>query len=284
MNSGAEILASTAARPCKLIQLSDLHLPALLGQRYRDCDTEQQLLRVLEHLQTQHSDLDALLLSGDLVHHGHRDAYRRLAGYLDRLAKPWYWIAGNHDSLAAMQQVRPPPSTPLICDGWQILLLDSTAAADGQGGGSLADAELQRLEAQLQSAQQAGASLLLVLHHNPLSVQSRWQDQIMLGNAECLWQLLGRYEVPVTLLFGHVHQHWDIIHQGVRLLGCPSTAVQFVRAQPQLLVETQGAAALPGYRWLKLSAASAATTARVAAQPQANFTGLETGVERVAAG
>ena len=278
VNDETTFLGVDSASSCKLIQLSDLHLPALFGQSYRDRDVELQLLQVLEHVQDRHSDLDALLLSGDLVHHGHSDAYRRLAGYLDRFDKPWYWIAGNHDSLAEMQAVRQMPLTPLITKGWQILMLDSNAAADGQGGGSLADSELQRLEIQLQSAQLAGASLLLVLHHNPVSVQSQWQDQIMLGNAERFWQLLGAYEVPVTVLCGHVHQAWDVIQQGGRVLSCPSTAVQFVRAQSRLLIEIEGEAALPGYRWLKLSAV---TEGPAAILDQPLVAGFETAVERV---
>lgn len=273
-----ETLAAAPERPCKLIQLSDLHLPALRQQRYRGRDVEQQLLRVLQQIQTRHPDLDALLLSGDLVDHGHQDGYLRLAGYLERFGKPWYWIAGNHDSLANMQRIRPPPASCLVCNGWRILMLDSNAAADGQGSGSLPEPELQRLEEQLQRALQTGESLLLVLHHNPLPVQSRWQDQIMLGNAERFWQLLGRYRVAVTVLFGHVHQVWDLTQDGVRLLSCPSTAVQFVRAQERLLIETQGAEALPGYRWLKLSPASA----QAQDDPSGLLSsGLRTAVERV---
>ncbi|MFT6914534.1 MAG: Icc protein [Motiliproteus sp.] len=258
MNPTDKDLLCDPDRPCKLIQLSDLHLPGLREQRYRDRDVEQQFLQILEHVHRQHPDLDALLLTGDLVQHGHADAYQRLAGYLNSFGKPWYWIAGNHDALAEMQRIRPTPGSALIANGWRILMLDSNAAADGLGSGSLGDAELARLEDQLQCALQTGESLLLVLHHNPLSVQSLWQDRIMLGDAERLWQLFSRYQVAVTVLFGHVHQVWDMTQQSVRLLSCPSTAVQFVRGQEQLLIETQGAEALPGYRWLTLSPAGSA--------------------------
>jgi Icc protein len=279
MSLSDETLLADPDRPCKLIQLSDLHLPALRELRYRDRDVERQFLHILEHIHRQHPDLDALLLTGDLVQHGHADAYQRLAGYLENFGKPWYWIAGNHDSLAEMQRIRPTPATALIANGWRILMLDSNAEADGKGSGSLADTELARLEHQLQRALQTGESLLLVLHHNPLPVQSLWQDRIMLGNAERLWQLLGRYRVPVTVLFGHVHQVWDLTQQSVRLLSCPSTAVQFARGQEQLLVETQGAEAQPGYRWLTLSPAGSTQTQDP--PPGLLSSGLTTAVERV---
>ena len=106
----------------------------------------------------------------------------------------------------------------------------------------------------------------------------------MLGNAEQFWQLLGRYPVPVTVLFGHVHQVWDVTRQSVRLLSCPSTAVQFVRGQQTLLIETEGAAALPGYRWLRLCPAG---SKQAQAHPSGLIpsgllsSGLTTAVERV---
>ncbi len=257
MSSLPVSLGVDPGRPCKLIQLSDLHLPALRQQQYCERDVEQQLLSVLAHIEQHHPDLDGLLLSGDLVHQGHSAAYRRLDGYLSRFDKPWYWIAGNHDSHTAMRRIRPDQPVSLCCNGWRILLLDSTSAADGLGSGSLPDSELQRLQDQLQSAQEAGEALVLVLHHHPVPVQSRWQDQIMLGNAERLWQLLDRYRVPITLLFGHVHQVWEMNREHVRLLSCPSTAVQYVRGQMGLQIETEGDAALPGYRWLILEPAAA---------------------------
>ncbi|MEH6472005.1 MAG: metallophosphoesterase [Halopseudomonas sp.] len=270
-----ETLAVDPSRPCKLIQISDLHLPALRQQRYRDRDVEQQLITVLQHIGQHHADLDALLLTGDLVHHGHADSYRRLAGYLESLGKPWYWIAGNHDSLVDMQRVRPDHPHVLCCNGWRILLLDSTSAGDGLGSGSLADSELQRLQYQLQAAQQTGESLLLVLHHNPLPLQSAWQDAIMLANAEHFWELLERFSLPITVLYGHVHQVWQQFHNNVSLLSCPATSVQFARGQQQLMIETEGEDALPGYRWLTLSPGAALD------QTNTIHAGLETGIARV---
>lgn len=280
--SGTETIVTASSECCKLIQLSDLHLQALAQQRYRDRDVEQQLLAVLGHIEQQHPDLDGLLLSGDLVHQGHSAAYRRLARYLERFDKPWYWIPGNHDSFQTMQRIRPAQPLNLRCNGWSMVLLDSTSAADGQGSGSLAESELRRLEEQLQICQKLKAALLVVLHHNPMSVQSDWQDRIMLANADRLWALLGRYKVQVTILFGHVHQQWDLTQANVRVLGCPSTAVQFVMAQEQLLVETEGAVALPGYRWLKLfSAGSNQEPNQQTNSTTANRFALETGVEWV---
>ncbi len=283
--------ASGPGQGCKLIQISDLHLQAQPHQRYRGFDVDKHLLAVLDHIDRHHVDFDGLLLSGDLVHHGHAAGYRRLVDYLERFDKPWYWIPGNHDSPVEMRRIRPTPSDSFVCNGCRVVLLDSTSAADGRGGGSLSDPELQRLRDQLGRARTAGESVVLVLHHNPLPVQSAWQDAIMLGNATCFWQLLESYQLSVAVLFGHLHQHWDQTCQGVRVLSCPSTAIQFARQQPQIKLETDGQAALPGYRWLNIGAPYPSTGApsdtevsrfsTAADQLNGSWTWLETGIERV---
>lgn len=239
----------------KLVQITDSHLQLSPQKSYRGVDVEERLLSVLQHVQRNHDDIDALVLSGDLVHHGHQDGYRRLADYMRRFDCPWYWIPGNHDCLSTMNIVRQNPSSGFSIPGWRVLLLDSTSSPDGRGAGALATSELKRLQQQLQLADSMGQSLLLVLHHNPMPVQSRWQDAIMLSNAAEFWALLERYSVAVTVLFGHLHQQWDLQRGGVRLLGCPATSVQFKANQSQLLIEDDGEQSAPGYRWLKLPVA-----------------------------
>ena len=236
----------------KLVQISDSHLQLSPLESYRGVDVEKRLQSVLQHIRHNHDDIDALMLSGDLVHHGHPDGYRRLVDYLQPFNCPWYWIPGNHDSLPAMNAISRTPSPGFVIPGWRVVLLDSTSSPDGCGAGALAASELQRLQQQLQLAEAMGQSLLLVLHHNPMQVQSRWQDAIMLSNAAEFWALLERYSVAVTVLFGHLHQQWDLQQGGVRLLGCPATSVQFKASQPQLVIEQDGEQSVPGYRWLKL--------------------------------
>lgn len=268
-------------RSCKLIQLSDLHLQQSPNQRYRGYDVERHLQQVLAHIQQHHADLDGLLLSGDLVHHGYADGYRRLVDYLDRLGKPWDWIAGNHDSLDQMRSIRPASTPNIVINGCRLVLLDSCSAPDGRGSGSLAESELQRLAGQLEAAEQTGQAVLVLLHHNPVPLGSRWQDAIMLANADALWELLDPYQMPITLLFGHIHQQYDQYYRGVRLLSCPSTAVQFKAQQPQLMLETEPQLAAPGYRWLSLPLMGADGRCTEVDQQNRDPDLLKTGIERV---
>ncbi|WP_207063872.1 metallophosphoesterase [Motiliproteus sp. SC1-56] len=231
----------------KLIQISDLHLMAEPASRYRGADVERSLLAVLDDIATRHADAAALLVSGDMRQEGGIDTYHRLRGYLDELGLPWYWVPGNHDDPQVLAQAWGAPPQAFEAGVWQVVLLDSTAHPDGQGGGALGAPELARLDA-LEGARPR----LLVVHHNPMPVDSPWQDPISLANADAFWARLRQFTAPTAVLFGHTHQAWDLAREGIRLLGCPSTAVQFIKRQTEPRVVVEGEAARPGYRWVRL--------------------------------
>ena len=233
--------------PYRIIQISDLHLPAVAGASYRGIDVEAQLQRVLAVIASRGAS-DHLLLTGDNIHGGDEAAYVRLMAVLDRVGIPWSWIPGNHDDGALMARVRPLPTQRCQPPGWQCLLLDSTATPDGKGAGSLSQHSL----AQLAAAVASRIPALVVMHHNPLPTHSRWQDAIMLQNRDSFWALVGDLAPGSVVLYGHLHQVWDMTWRGVRVLSCPSTAVQFKPSLDHLALETHGAAALPGFRWLEL--------------------------------
>jgi len=233
--------------PWRLVQISDLHLPAVAGEGYRGVDGEAQLARVLARILAQ-GRCDALLLSGDNVHHGDAAAYRRLVARLEATALPWDWIPGNHDDPRLMAALRSWSAPKVVPPGWQLLLLDSTDNADGYGAGSLTFESLSRLAAAATDPRPA----LVVLHHNPFATGSRWQDAIRLQNEERFWRLAADLAAGSLVLCGHLHQAWDLARDGVRLLSCPSTAVQFRPGTERLQLQTRGAQALPGYRWLEL--------------------------------
>ncbi|WP_299201917.1 metallophosphoesterase [uncultured Amphritea sp.] len=249
--------------PLVVAQITDCHLQNDPRQDYRGQNVEQHLDRVVESLLLQSPLADLILWTGDLVHHGGPEGYQRLSQRLADLPVPSYWIPGNHDDVALMQQVGHQDSNQtdnptvrqlnqrsLVTGGWGIILLDSTSEPDGQGGGSLAQCELDFLQQQLQNFQDYHC--LVVLHHNPLPVGSDWQDQIMLGNADLFWRVLGQHSHVRAVINGHVHQPSDRMHNGVRVMMTPATSVQFKAACPQLVLEDDPDLRGPAYRLLAL--------------------------------
>lgn len=258
-------------RSCKLVQISDLHLQSEPFALKRERCHEQQLLEVLEHIRSHHDDADGLLVSGDLVDQGDARAYQRLIDYLNQQARPWYWIPGNHDDAALMQQLRPRQPNLISAGDWRLQLLDSSTEPDNRGSGALSRASIELLQQQ----QRDPRPQLLLVHHPPIDIGCDWLDQIKMSNADEFWSAIRDYRQPSLVLCGHIHQQLDLLADGVRLLGCPSTSVQFTDGSVPEHHEQLPPRSLCGYRWLQLPPLSALD------QRNPNISRIKTGVERV---
>lgn len=236
----------TAFITCSLVQLSDCHLtPA--EEQLAGVNTQANFLTVLAHAQ-HHCRADKYLLTGDLAH---ADAALSLAwlnhqvGQLDNAAT-WHFLPGNHDDkdLLRSQLGKLNPASEWQQNGWHVLLLDSTTAGPH---GELSTMELERIQAVAERADQQ--PVLLALHHHPVAVNG-FIDEHGLKNQAALAELCQRYPNIKVILHGHVHQEVDVAWQGVRVLGCPATSVQFPVGAAEFSVSTE----LPGYRWINLLA------------------------------
>lgn len=234
----------------QLLQISDPHWPAAPARGCRGVDSRAQLRALLESIRSRSPAPDHLVLSGDNVHDGVEADYRQLMAVLDESPCDWSWIPGNHDDAALMRRLAPERGRAPEVPGWHSAWLDTSAAPDNRGGGSLTSASL---EAVRQAAAQS-RPVLLVMHHNPLPVESPWQDPIGLGNAADFWEAARGLPEGSLVLCGHVHQVWEWQHQGCHVLSCPSSAVQFRPRTAAPVIEREGPAAWPGFRWLELDA------------------------------
>jgi Icc protein len=140
---------------------------------------------------------------------------------------------------------------------WLIVMLDSTVA--GEHGGHLDAEQLEGLEAAL--AAQPGAHALVCLHHHPVPHGSAWLDELMLDNADQLFTVLARHGGVRGLAWGHTHQPFEGMHGRIRLMGTPSTCMQFTQNADEFEVDDRP----PAYRWLELDPGG----------------GIETGIEWV---
>ncbi|BBB25003.1 metallophosphoesterase [Amphritea japonica] len=239
-----------------IAQITDCHLPNDPHQYYRGIDVDQHLNRVVDDLLRLPEPVGMILWTGDLVHHGAAQGYQRLKARIAELPVPSVWIPGNHDDAQLMQQIGSQAGGGLnqrtvLANDWAIILLDSTSAPDGRGGGSLAQSELDYLQQQLQALDDRHC--LVVLHHNPAPVESDWQDQIMLGNAGAFWAILTASDNVRGVINGHVHQARDSDVEGVRVMMTPSTSVQFKAGCGEFTLEDDAVLQAPAYRLLKLS-------------------------------
>jgi len=228
--------------------------------RVRDVATAATLARCLTHARRRHESPDAVLLTGDLAHDDPA-GYAQLAAHFRDAGAPVHCLPGNHDDPATVKAALEGP--PFVHDvarrygKWVIVMLDSTVA--GEHGGHLDAEELARLDAAL--AAQPDAYALVCLHHHPVPHGSAWLDELMLGNAAEFFDVLARHPGVRGLAWGHTHQPFEGMHGHIRLMGTPSTCMQFAQNADEFEVDNRP----PAYRWIELEPGG----------------GIETGIEWV---
>lgn len=235
-------------RPLQVLQFTDLHLVCDPEQELWGINTYRQFTRTVQEAMTLYPRADLVLLTGDLVHDPHIEAYQLLQRYISQLPYPIYRIPGNHDDLELIDRhlsggnLR--SETTVRIGTWQIILLDSNAPAPE--GGRLDKTQLQCLGEVLSAFPEHNA--LVCLHHHPVPIKSPWMDAMALVNPDEFFQILDRHPQVKAIVWGHIHQEFDSRRQGVRLLGTPSTSTQFVPYCDHFQKDDLG----PGFRWLLL--------------------------------
>jgi Icc protein len=227
-------------RPLRVLQLTDPHLKAGRDGKLFGMNTRDSLAAVIDDVLKHCGQPDLVLATGDLAQDGSVDAYEALAQALARFDCDSVWIPGNHERKHLKQ------------GGWQILMLDSSVPLKVHG--ELTRQELGWLEATLAANPRLPA--LIALHHHPVDITANWMADIGLHNRDAFWKIINRHPQVRVVTWGHIHQEVDRQENGVRLLGTPSTCIQFTAGAREFSVEERP----PGYRWFELGSAGGFTT------------------------
>lgn len=211
----------------RIAQITDTHLYADTERRLLGLNTLECLRRVIDLVEATAWPIDMVLATGDLVHDASPTGYELASREFSRLHVPVYALPGNHDIPQVMLDNLGinGMSMPRVVDTehWRLIMLDSVLP--DEEGGHLAESELDHLKQALDAAQDKHT--LVCLHHQPLPVGSRWIDTMALDNGEAFFDLLAPCPQVRGVLWGHIHQEYDQVRNGVRLLASPSTCVQF---------------------------------------------------------
>ena len=210
--------------------------------------TYASLRAVLDDYRSGDWQADIALVTGDLVHDDSAAAYGHFADLLGDLHLPVYCLPGNHDVRDLMQRALSAPAfhycEPLAAGCWHIVGIDSCVT--GSAGGHVSAAELDRLDAEI--AGTTAPYVMVCLHHPPVLMQSRWLDSVGLDNREELLQRLAVSGKVRLVVFGHVHQPYDAVHDSMRIIGTPSTCRQFRQRSTLFAVDDNP----PAYRRIEL--------------------------------
>jgi len=232
----------------RLVQVTDSHIFADPEGRLLGLNTRESFEAVCARVSCEEWRPDALLATGDLSQDASPEAYKYLADGLLDLAIPSFWVAGNHDNPDAMEMYlsnsKVSSAKHLFIGHWQIILLDSSVV--GKVHGKLSQSELDFLEKVL--ARYPDRHSLVVLHHQPVKINSRWLDDIGLKNHQAFKEVIKKHQNVKGVLWGHIHQEYQKVIDGVSWIASPSSCVQFTPGSKDFSADTKA----PGYRYLDL--------------------------------
>ncbi len=233
-----------------ILQITDLHFLPCLNETFLGINTEHSFLAVLELALVENRTFDLIIVTGDLAQDPTQESYFRILQYLEAIQIPCICLPGNHDDIQLMQQIFDTPlvscRNQVLLGNWQLIFLNSQI--QGAPGGRLSNQELCFLDDSLSS--QPDHHALIAVHHHCLETKSAWLDTMIIENSLELWAIIDKFPKVKIITNGHIHQLMDIEHQGVRVLGTPSTCFQFKPSSTNFSLD---AFAAPGYRKIKLS-------------------------------
>lgn len=223
-----------------LLQLTDSHIFANNSGNLNGVNVRESFTAVLQQALSENSP-DYIMLTGDISHDGLQESYKWICNVLDETKIAWSWLPGNHDTDAFMTQkfIR-----KINLGGWRLLQLNSHVP--GHGYGMLSEGELAFLRTNLQ--QDPLSPVLVFVHHHVCNINSGMDDGRI--HSDAMFELLKQYACIKAVIHGHIHQTWDSFAGHIRILGTPSTCVQFLPGSEIFWLDDKKG---PGYRTFTLS-------------------------------
>lgn len=238
----------------KILQVSDCHVSAKPDADYRGQSADRNLWSLLDVMRSWGPDL--VLLTGDVSEDGSAPAYARVAVMLGTVGAPVLALPGNHDRPDVMRAHFPvgPWDGPRVVEkpGWMIVLLDSTEP--GEISGSFSQHALEQLDERLRSSR--ADHVLVAMHHQPVPVGAPWIDRYALENPDRFFRFIDRDPRVRCVVWGHVHQDFRAVRNGVQLLGGPSSVANSLPGTARFSLDLEG----PSCRWLELGTDGAVET------------------------
>ncbi|MBS0272377.1 MAG: phosphodiesterase [Proteobacteria bacterium] len=214
-----------------IAQITDTHiLPK--GKEWLDqpeTDTAGRLRHVVEHINRLMPRPDVLLLTGDTVEIGCKDAYQHLKEILKPLSMPVYVIPGNHDDREEMRAAFSDTSyipqegfLQYVIDDFPVRLIALDTNVPNEDYGRLCKERLHWLEEKLVNL--PPKPTLLFMHHYPMKVGQKCFDKMVFHMEGEFEKLIESFPHILGIVAGHYHKMCTSLFGGKICFVAPSAA------------------------------------------------------------
>ncbi len=199
-----------------IAHMSDTHLLAGGALLHGAATTEANLRAALGQLEGSGQPVEAFVFTGDLADLGEPDAYERLLGIVEpvarRMGAALVWVMGNHDEREPYARILhgtsghsgPGPDAPQdrIFESAGLRIISIDTSVPGYHHGELTDDQLEWLAAVL--AEPAPHGTLLAMHHPPIPAVIEAMATLELAEQHRLAEVIRGTDVR-AILAGHLH-------------------------------------------------------------------------------
>lgn len=218
----------------RIVIFTDIHFN--VEHLDREINPVERLESGLRHTQKYIPNLNHIIITGDLTHHGDIASYELLKKTLAQFPFSFELMLGNHDNRENFLSVFPDTIVNanghvqriIDTDSHRLILLDTL---DGppydyplSHRGVLCDKRLSWLDNQLDSAE--NRRCIIFMHHHPHDAGFRAMDTIKLVNGDAFYEVIERHNNVQHISFGHIHRTISGHHRGIPFSGFKSIVGQ----------------------------------------------------------
>ena len=213
-----------------IAQISDTHILATSSENPVASQRAENLRRCVAHINRQ--GVDAVIHTGDSVHHGSADEYSHLREILAELDAPLLLTPGNRDRHAELRAAfQHLPYLPrygeflhYAVDDYPVRLVAVDSVSAGERKGVFCAERVAWLDETL--AQEPNKPTVLFIHHPPFDIAPEYLGGYRRAqDADHLAAVVRRHAQVKRLLCGHVHWLHHQSWAGTTATTMPSVAV-----------------------------------------------------------
>ena len=223
----------------KLIHLSDIHLMEN-GQIIWETDTKSHFDKAIDIIKKL-SDIDAIIISGDLSNDGSEWSYRYIDNQFASIGIPTYCCPGNHDNINFLSHKFEPEflqfKNYIYLEGWKFYFLntvipDEIDPSHNKARGMIPEKELLELERELTYNKIPTA----IIFHHPAKEPGGWLNRRLLENRDQFNHIISKFSHVKLVLYGHIHYGIQHEENGIIYSASPSIGYAFDKELPKFQI------------------------------------------------